>query len=76
VLSLVSVTSTEPDDGLGDGDTANDIVIVNDTTFKLRAERAAGGTGRVYAITYAVVDACGNRTEASASVTVPHDQGH
>jgi hypothetical protein len=40
-ITLVSVASNEPDDGLGDGDTANDIVIVDDFTFKLRAERSA-----------------------------------
>ena len=39
-VTLVSVTSSEADDGLGDGDTPVDIVIVDDYTFKLRAERA------------------------------------
>jgi uncharacterized protein len=39
-ITLVSVTSNEPDDGLGDGDTPNDIVIVDDFHFQLRAERA------------------------------------
>ena len=73
--SLVSVMSNEPDNGLGDGDLPDDIVILNDFTFKLRAERAGGGEGRVYTITYLVTDACGNSTEASVTVTVPHDQG-
>jgi hypothetical protein len=74
-ITLVSVTSNEPDDGLGDGDTPNDIVILNDYTFQLRAERAGTGAGRVYTITYLATDACGNWTEASATVTVPHDMG-
>ena len=30
-MKLVSVTSNEPDNGLGDGDTANDIVIQPET---------------------------------------------
>lgn len=68
---LVSVTSNEPDNGLDDGDTPNDIVIVNDTTFKLRAERSGTGTGRVYTITYQATDAYGNSTMTSVTVTVP-----
>jgi predicted extracellular nuclease len=74
IIRLVSVTSNEPDNGLGDGDKPVDIVIVDDYTFYLRAERSGAGTGRVYTLTYEVTDACGNRTLASATVTVPHDR--
>src|SRR5690606_41670244 len=42
-VTLVSVTSNEPDNGEDDGDTVNDIVIVGDTTFELRAERSGEG---------------------------------
>jgi hypothetical protein len=70
-VTLISVTSNEPDNGLGDGDKPNDIVIIDDYTFKLRAERSGKGDGRVYTITYEVVDACGNSTVESAEVTVP-----
>jgi predicted extracellular nuclease len=72
-VTLVSVTSNEPDDALGgaDGNTTNDIVIVDDTTFKLRAERDETGTGRIYTITYRVSDACGNTTTKSATVSIP-----
>ena len=73
---LVSVTSSEPDNGLGDGDTANDIVTVDSTTFQLRAERSGTGTGRIYTITYQATDACGNSTTAATTVTVPHDKGN
>ena len=72
----VSVTSNEPDNGDDDGDTVNDIVIVDSDTFQLRAERSGVGTGRVYTITYQVTDACGNSTVASATVTVPLSQGN
>jgi hypothetical protein len=75
-ITLVSVTSNEPDNGLGDGDTPNDIVKVNDTTFNLRAERSGAGSGRVYTITYKVTDACGNTTQKSVTVTVPHSKGN
>lgn len=75
IITLVSVTSNEPDEGLGDGNRPNDIVIVDDYTFKLRSERSGrgAGTGRIYTITYEVTDACGNSTTVSAEVTVPHD---
>jgi len=77
-VSLVSVTSNEPDNGLGDGDTENDIQGVDlgmeDYDFQLRAERAGGGSGRVYTIVYSVVDEAGNESEAAGEVVVPHDQ--
>ena len=74
-VELVSVTSNEPDDGEDDGNTVNDIVIVDDFNFKLRAERSGIGTGRIYAITYLVTDACGNSATATVTVTVPLSQG-
>jgi hypothetical protein len=74
MLELVSVTSSEPDNDIGDGHTEDDIVIVDDFTFLLRAERAGGGDGRIYTITYKATDVCGNETWARAFVTVPHDQ--
>jgi len=75
-VTLVSVTSNEPDNGDDDGDTVDDIVIVDDFTFNLRAERSGIGTGRVYTITYQVTDACGNATQQSATVSVPLSQGN
>ena len=73
-VTFVSVTSSQPDEGLGDGDEPNDIVILNDSTFKLRAERMGGDEDRVYTITYEVTDTCGNSTLVTATVTVPHDK--
>jgi predicted extracellular nuclease len=72
-VTLVSVTSNEPDDAPGDADgkTKNDILIVDQDTFRLRAERSENGSGRIYTITYKATDACGNATTASATVTVP-----
>jgi predicted extracellular nuclease len=73
-ITLVSVESNEPDNGEDDGNTVNDIVIVDDFHFKLRAERSGVGTGRVYTITYQVTDACGNSAITSVTVTVPLSQ--
>jgi uncharacterized repeat protein (TIGR03803 family) len=79
IVTLVSITSSEADNGLGDGDTANDIqgatYGTNDRVFQLRAERSGKGNGRVYTVTYKATHALspGIFTLASATVTVPHD---
>jgi uncharacterized protein len=72
-VTLVSVTSNEPDNaaGGGDGNTTNDIVILDQDSFRLRAERDETGSGRVYTVTYRAADACDNTTTESATVTVP-----
>ena len=73
IVSLVSLTSNEPDDGVADGDTVNDIQIIDPYTFMLRAERSALGAGRIYTVTYIATDSAGNSSAAvSVTVTVPH----
>ena len=76
-IELLSVSSSDPDDGTGDGDTANDIQNAelgsDDTEFSVRAERAGTEDGRDYTVTYRATDTSGNFTDASATVTVPHD---
>ncbi len=74
-VTLVSVTSSEPDNGEHDGNTVDDIVIVDDLTFMLRAERSGKGPGRIYTVTYQATDSCGNFSTGDAIVTVPHDNG-
>jgi hypothetical protein len=71
--SLKSVTSSEPDNGLGDGNTTEDIVIIDEVTLELRAERSGLYDGRFYIVTYEATDSCGNTTENSEVITVPHD---
>jgi hypothetical protein len=71
--TLLSVTSNEPDSGLGGGDLPNDIVINTNGTISLRAERSDTGNGRVYTITYQATDAAGNSSIATAAVNVPHN---
>jgi hypothetical protein len=72
---IASVTSDEPDNSSGDGNTTNDIVIATDCkSVQLRSERMSNGNGRVYTITFTVTDASGNVGTATALVTVPHSQ--
>jgi hypothetical protein len=77
-IHLVSITSNEPDEGLGDGDMPGDVAGAafgtDDRDFQLRAERSGLGTGRVYTITYEAVDDSGNTTVQQLTVTVPRDQ--
>ena len=72
---ISKVTSDEVENGNGDGNTLNDIVIAADCkSVQLRSEREGGGNGRVYTITFKVTDASGNAATATAKVTVPHSQ--
>jgi Bacterial Ig domain/Calx-beta domain len=73
---ITKITSDEAEDGAGDGNTLNDIVIAPSCkTAQLRAERSGSGDGRVYTITFKVVDSSGNFTTATAKVTVRTSPG-
>lgn len=76
VCSISSVSSNEPVNGLGDGDTSPDWIITSGSTLLLRAERSGLGTGRVYTITVSCRDAAGNVSSQVVTVSVPHDQGN
>jgi hypothetical protein len=73
---IVSVTSNEPVNDIGDGNTEPDWRVTGPLTVELRAERAGPLTGRIYTITVQCTDASGNRSATrEVMVTVPHDQG-
>jgi hypothetical protein len=74
ITRIISVTSNEPVNGSGDGDTAPDWQITGNLTLNLRAERAGGGNGRVYTITVESRDAFGNASVRTVTVSVPHNQ--
>ncbi|MEK6281967.1 MAG: Calx-beta domain-containing protein [Acidobacteriota bacterium] len=68
---IVQITSDEAEDGNGDGNTLNDIVIGADCkTAQLRSERSTTGNGRVYSLTFKVKDSEGNFATATTTVTV------
>jgi hypothetical protein len=69
-----AVSSNEPINGLGDGDTAPDWQITGPLKVNLRAERAGQGQGRVYKITASCTEAGGLNSTQTTTVTVPHDQ--
>ena len=75
VATIISIYSDEPEDvkGNGDGKTTEDIVILGASSFKVRSERQGKGNGRVYGITFRVVDEAGNPTVGTCYVGVPHD---
>lgn len=76
-FKLLSVTSNEPVNAAGDGSTSPDIVgwnLGDGTTGQLRAERAGTLRDRVYTLNYRGWDKAGLYTDASCTVTVPHDQ--
>jgi dipeptidyl aminopeptidase/acylaminoacyl peptidase len=79
-VKLVSVTSSEPDNSTGDGNTSNDIqnasIGTADYNFLVRAERKGNGNGRIYTATYSATDASANTATASADIKVSHDQGN
>jgi 6-phosphogluconolactonase len=73
---VLTVSSNEPINGTGDGNTSPDWQVVDSHHVLLRAERAGNGSGRVYTITIS----CTNDTNKQSSTTtvtvsVPHYQG-
>ena len=73
-----AISSDEPVNGLGDGDTAPDWTVQQSGSLfdvSVRAERSGLGDGRVYTIGAVATDRAGNRSApASGTVTVPHNQ--
>jgi probable HAF family extracellular repeat protein len=75
VCQIASVLSSEPDNGLGDGDTASDIQLDGSLAVTLRAERSGRGPGRVYTIVVGCGDEAGNQAQGNVVVNVPRSRG-
>ncbi len=76
-ITVTGITQDEPVDatGNGDGNTAPDGRGVGTSTAGIRAERAGGGNGRVYEISFEAADDKGATCTGAVQVCVPHDQG-
>ena len=73
---IVAVSSDEPLNDIGDGNTEIDWQLNGDLTAELRAERAGPRDGRVYTLSVECTDASGNTSlPATATVSVAHDRG-
>lgn len=77
-FQLLSITNSEIDNGLGDGNTINDIQDAAygtaDVDFKLRCERSGRGSGRVYTCTYRFSGPSLPDVDMTATYNVPHDK--
>jgi hypothetical protein len=71
--SVTSVSSNEPLNGTGDGDTEPDWTVASHNVT-LRAERAGTGSGRIYTVTVTAKDAAGNTSTGTTTVSVPHNR--
>ena len=72
-IQLVSITSNET---LAAGDIQGATVGTDVRQFQLKAARAGNNlAGRIYTVTYSATDGSGNKSIATATLTVPHDQG-
>jgi hypothetical protein len=72
-IKLESITANE---ALMSGDTQGAALGSDDRSFGLMATRSGTSTaGRSYTITYSATDGTGNKSTATTTVSVPHDQG-
>jgi subtilisin family serine protease len=79
VITLVSVTSNEPDAGTSPSDVPGDIIAptgVNTTALQLRAECAPLSNGRIYTATYNLSDVGGFSQNYTITVPVLCTIGH
>lgn len=67
--TIIGVTSSQPVNDVGDGNTSPDWEITGPLTVNLRAERS-GNVDRVYTITVQTTDESGNSTTATTEVRV------
>ena len=71
-IKLESITANEV---LEKEDIKGALIGTDDRQFMLRAEREGKNkAGRIYTVTYSATDGSGNKSTASATVTVPHDE--
>lgn len=73
ITSVLTVTSNQPINGTGDGNTNTDWQVIDDHHVDLRAERAGNLGCRIYYVKITSTDAHGNSSDTVVRVVVPHD---
>ena len=76
LVPVIAISSNQPINGTGDGNTSSDWQVVDSHNVLLRSERDGNSGDRVYTITVTTTDSAGSKTIGSITVTVPHDSGH
>jgi hypothetical protein len=74
-IAITSIFQDEPTNGTGDGDTSPDGQGIGSSTAQVRAERAGGGNGRYYHISFSASDGQGGSCTGLVKVSVPKNQG-
>ena len=72
-VSISGVTQDEPTSGLVTGDTGPDAVLFG-SSVDLRAQRNAGGNGRMYRVQFGANDGNGGTCTGAVTVGVPNSQ--
>jgi hypothetical protein len=75
ISCTLNVASNEVPNGIGDGNTTPDWIVIDPNHVRLRSERAGPGSGRIYSITIVCTNSAGQSSDHALAVTVPHDQG-
>ena len=70
VCAVLSIASSEPDNGNGDGDTSSDTEVVGPDHVRVRAERSGPSGARVYTVTAQCTDGSGNAATGVGTVTI------
>jgi hypothetical protein len=72
---VLTVSSNEPINGVGDGNSSPDWQVVDAHHVLLRAERSGPGNGRIYTVNITCTNDLNHETSSkSVMVLVPHDQ--
>jgi endo-1,4-beta-xylanase len=75
IVPAIAVSSNQPVNVVGDGNTSSDWQVVDSHNVLLRSERAGNLGDRIYTITLRATDSAGAATTGSVQVRVPHDSG-
>jgi hypothetical protein len=73
---VCSLSVTVSDSGGGINDASGSFTVVNSREVELRASRNGGGDGRTYSVEITCQDKLPLSSNATVTVTVPHDRGH